>query len=157
VEPVARQTRELSAYLWQLHQEGLLPRDRLSPLPLNIGHHVPCHVKALGQGVHGPELLRLIPQVHVEVLDVSCSGMAGPFGLSERNYADSLAAGRPLLERLARPAIHFGSSECSSCRWQMEDVATKRALHPVQYLALAGGWLPELAERLRRPLGPRTL
>ncbi|GBD36115.1 Anaerobic glycerol-3-phosphate dehydrogenase subunit C [bacterium HR36] len=154
---VARQTRELSAYLWDLHQEGRLPRQRWQALPLNIGHHVPCHVKALGLGIHGPQLLQLIPHLHVHVLDVSCSGMAGPFGLSERNYADSLAAGRPMLERLAQPAIHFGSSECSSCRLQMEDVAGKRSLHPVQYLALAANLLPELAARLRRPLGPRIL
>ncbi|MCS7168625.1 MAG: FAD-linked oxidase C-terminal domain-containing protein [Gemmatales bacterium] len=157
VEPVAQKTRELASYLWHLCQQGKLPVDRLQPLPLNIGHHVPCHIKALGLGVHGPDLLRLIPQLQVHVLDVSCSGMAGPFGLSERNYADSLAAGRPMLERLALPAIHFGSSECSSCRLQIEDVTNKRALHPVQYLALAAGALPELEARLQRPLGVRTL
>lgn len=157
VELVARQTQELAAFVWSLHEQGRLPRDQLQPLPLNVAHHVPCHVKALaGAGASaaaGPNLLRLIPQLQAETLDVSCSGMAGPFGMSERNYLDSLQAGRPMLERLARDAIHLGSSECSACRWQMEDVTGKASLHPVQYLALAQGRLPELHRRLRQRLG----
>ncbi len=157
VELVARQTQELAAYVWQLHQQGRLPLRSLQPLPLNVGHHVPCHVKALTGGgansLAGPYLLRLIPQLQVETLDVSCSGMAGPFGMSERHYADSLRAGRPMLERLAREAIHCGSSECSACRLQMEDVTAKPSLHPVQYLAMALGLLPELRQRLRHRRG----
>ena len=51
-----------------------------------------------------------------------------------------------------RPEIQYGSSECSSCRMQMQEGAGKRALHPVQYLALAYGLLPELKRRLEAPL-----
>jgi hypothetical protein len=39
----------------------------------------------------------------------------------------------------------------------MEDGAGKRTLHPAQYLALAYGFLPELRERLRKPLGKLVL
>jgi hypothetical protein len=35
---------------------------------------------------------------------------------------------------------------------QMEDGTGKRTLHPAQYLALAYGLMPELHERLRRPI-----
>jgi hypothetical protein len=35
---------------------------------------------------------------------------------------------------------------------QMEDGAGKRTLHPVQYLALAYGLMPELARRLIKPI-----
>ena len=35
----------------------------------------------------------------------------------------------------------------------MEDGAGKRTLHPAQYLALAYGLMPELADRLRHPFG----
>ena len=34
----------------------------------------------------------------------------------------------------------------------MEDGAGKRTLHPVQYLALAYGLMPELAARLKKPI-----
>ena len=55
------------------------------------------------------------------------------------------------------PGVGHGSTECSSCRMQMEDGAGKRTLHPVQYLALAYGLMPELAARLKEPVRERVL
>ena len=122
----------------------------LRPLDLPIGHHVPCHVKALGKPPAGPALLALIPGLRVHTIDVHCSGMAGTFGLKAENYGVSLEAGRPMLEELRRPRVLFGSTECSTCRLQMEEGSGKRTLHPVQYLALAYGLMPEVSRRLAR-------
>jgi Fe-S oxidoreductase len=154
---VAAQTVECTAFLWDLYQQGHLRSDFL-PLPFSVGHHVPCHLKALGRPPVGPALLSLIPEMSVQTIDVSCSGMAGTFGLKAKNYDTSLAAGRPMLETLRRSGALFGSTECSTCRIQMEDGGGKRTLHPAQYLALAYGYLPELRHRLFQPLhhrGPR--
>ncbi len=148
---VASQTVECTAFLWDLHQEGRLKTD-FRRLDASVGHHVPCHLKALGRPPAGPELLRLIPGLRVHTIDVNCSGMAGTYGLKAANYAVSLTAGRPMLEELSRPRVLFGSTECSACRMQMEDGAGKRTLHPVQYLALAYGLMPELARRLTQPI-----
>jgi Fe-S oxidoreductase len=153
---VAGQTVELTAFMWDLHQQGLLRTD-FSPLEISVGHHVPCHLKALGRPPAGPALLGLVPGLRVEAIDVSCSGMAGTFGFKAANYRVSLEAGRPMLEELARPRHLFGSTECSACRLQMEEGAGKRTLHPVQYLALAYGLVPELEGRLRRPIGKWVL
>jgi FAD/FMN-containing dehydrogenase/Fe-S oxidoreductase len=153
---VASQTVEATAFLWDLHRQGRLRTD-FQPLPLGVGHHVPCHLKALGEPPRGPALLALIPAMRVHTIDVSCSGMAGTFGLAAANRAVSLAAGRPMLQELARPRVLFGSTECSTCRLQMEDGGAKRTLHPVQYLALAYGLMPELSDRLRSPLGEWVL
>jgi FAD/FMN-containing dehydrogenase/Fe-S oxidoreductase len=153
---VAEHTVELTSFLWELHQQGLLRTD-FQPLDFSVGHHVPCHLKALGRPPAGPSLLALIPSLRVRTIDVSCSGMAGTYGLKAENYARSLEAGRPMLEELGRPGLLFGSTECSTCRMQMEDGALKRTLHPVQYLALAYGQLPDIARRLREPIGNLVL
>jgi FAD/FMN-containing dehydrogenase/Fe-S oxidoreductase len=145
---VARQTTELTTFLWRLHEQRRL-RTEFKPLPLTLGHHVPCHVKALGLGVHGAKLLSLIPDLRVLTIDKSCSGMAGTYGLLAENFAASLAAGGPMLDAFGSEAIHAGSSECSPCRMQMEQGGGKRSLHPVQYLALAYGLMPEIAVELR--------
>lgn len=154
VKLVADHTVELSSYLWSLHLQGKLRTD-FRPLNLAVGHHVPCHVKAMGAGAAGPRLLELIPELRVNKIDLSCSGMAGPWGLNATNYQTSLDAGRPMLDELARPENKYGSAECSACRLQMQEGTAKRALHPVQYLALAYGLMPALADRLRRPIRPR--
>jgi Fe-S oxidoreductase len=148
---VAKNTMELTAFLWQLHQQGKLRTD-FKPLDISVGHHVPCHVKAIPGPVAGPELLRLIPKLRLNAIDVGCSGMAGTYGMKSANYDVSRLAGAAMLAELRRPRHLFGSTECSSCRMQMEDGAVKRTLHPVQYLALAYGLMPEVAGRLREPI-----
>jgi Fe-S oxidoreductase len=153
---VAAGVVEFTAFLWDLHQQGQLRTD-FAPLETSVGHHVPCHLKALGRPAVGPNLLRLIPGLFVQAIDVSCSGMAGTFGFKSDRYALSMSAGRPMLAELARPAYLFGSTECSACRIQMEDGTGKRTLHPAQYLALAYGLMPGLIERLREPIGKWVL
>src|SRR5437764_255053 len=152
----ARQTVEWTAFVWELLQKGRLRMD-FQRLDLSVGHHIPCHLKALGGPPRGPGLLALVPGLRVRTIDVSCSGMAGTYGLQAANYETSLEAGRPMLEELDRPGVLFGSTECSTCRLQMEDGAGKRTLHPAQYLALAYGLMPELAGRLAEPIRERVL
>lgn len=149
---VALNTVELTAYLGELHAARRLRTD-FRPLDVALGHHVPCHLKALHGPAHGPGLLALIPGVQVHTIDAGCSGMAGTWGLKAENFETSLAAGAGMLAELNRPRVLFGSTECSACRMQMEQGSGKRTLHPVQYLAYAYGLLPELDERLQRPLG----
>ena len=60
VRLVADRTMELTDYLWGLHEQGRLRTD-FEPLEFSVGHHVPCHIKALGRGIRGPQLLALIP------------------------------------------------------------------------------------------------
>jgi Fe-S oxidoreductase len=148
---VADQVVELTSFLWALHLEGSFRTD-FRRLDLAVGHHVPCHLKALGGPAMAPALLALIPGFQVRTIDVTCSGMAGTFGLKSRNYEVSLEAGQPMLSELGRPQVLYGSTECSTCRLQMEEGAGKRTLHPAQYLALAYGLVPEVARRLRAPI-----
>lgn len=150
VKLLADNTVELTTLLGELHDAGKLRTD-FKPLAISLGHHIPCHIKALPGRPRGPELLRLIPELRVNTIDVSCSGMAGVFGLLQDNYETSLQAGKPMLDEFNRPSHLYGSSECSSCRLQMQEGTGKRALHPVQYLALAYGLMPELTTRLRKP------
>ncbi len=149
---VAANTIELTTFLGELHAAGRLRTD-FSPLNLSLGHHVPCHLKALRKPPAGPALLALIPGVRVHTVDVGCSGMAGTWGLKAANHKLSLLAGAPVLAEVDRPGLLFGSTECSTCRMQLQDGTGKRTLHPVQYLAYAYGLLPEIEARLRQPLG----
>lgn len=153
---VAQQTMQVTQFLANLHRQGRLRTD-LKPLGLELGHHVPCHAKAIGEEKAGPLLLGLIPNLKVHTIDVSCSGMAQTFGLEARSFETSLAAGEPMLRQLARPSIAYGSTECSACRVQMEDAGRKRTLHPLHFLALGYGLLPQISLQLRPPRGTRVL
>jgi Fe-S oxidoreductase len=149
---VAAHTTELTSFLGELHAAGRLRTD-FRRLDLTLGHHIPCHLKALRGPPAGSRLLSLIPGLRVHTIDAGCSGMAGTWGMKAANYDTSLAAGAGMFAELNRPGVLFGATECSTCRMQMQEGSGKRTLHPVQYLALGYGLLPELEARLRKPLG----
>lgn len=147
VAAVAAQTVEAGAWLQSLHRAGRLNTE-FSRLPLRVGYHTPCHLKALKTGLPFRELLELVPQLDVVAIDKGCSGMAGTFGLTREHYDESITIGRPLIERMQQPDLIVGATECSSCRLQMEQSTDTPTIHPIKLLAVAYGLMPELRDRL---------
>ena len=144
---VAENTSEVCTYLWQMHTQGKLQLD-FKPINATLGYHMPCRMKALQVGSPGENLLGLIPGLSVIHLEEGCSGMAGTFGLSRGNYRTSLRAGRKLMGRLRRADIQVGTTECSTCRMQMEQGTSKPTVHPIKLLALAYNLMPEVESLL---------
>jgi FAD/FMN-containing dehydrogenase/Fe-S oxidoreductase len=144
---VAENTSEACTYLWELHRKGKLELD-LQPLNATVGYHLPCHLRALEVGTPGENLLRLVPGLTVRRIEKGCSGMAGVYGLKRENYRASLRAGWGLISALRSSSLQAGTTECSTCKMQMEQGTTKPTLHPIKLLALAYGRMPELASRL---------
>jgi Fe-S oxidoreductase len=144
---VAQNTSEACSYLWRLHQLGKLELD-FKPINITLGYHLPCHLKALGVGSPGENLLGLIPGLTLQRIDKGCSGMAGTFGLKRENYRSSLRAGWGVISALREPAIQAGVTECSACKMQMEQGTSKPTVHPLKVLALSYDLMPELASLL---------
>ena len=147
---VAENTMDVGQYLAGLANRGQLPTPKQA-LPVRVGYHQPCHLRALEVGTPGLDLIRTIPELDVEFIDRGCSGMAGTFGMATENFRTSLRAGRGLLNRLADDDIELGATECGTCRMQMEQGVTKRTLHPVKLLSMSYGLNPALLRRYRDP------
>ncbi len=147
---VAANSSEACTFLWRLHREARLRLD-FKPLHATLGYHTPCHLAALEVGTPGENLLRLIPELRVHHIEEGCSGMAGTFGLHHANYRTSLRAGWRLISRLRDPVLQAGTTECSACKIQMEQGATKPTIHPIKVLALAYGLMPEIEKLLKSP------
>ena len=150
VRLVAENAMEATHYLWRLHQKGRLRLD-FQPLPMSVGYHTPCHVKALEVGVPSINLLGLIPQLDVRLIEKGCSGAAGLYGFQKKNYRTSLRIGLPLINELRHGGYRIGVTECSTCRVQMEQGAPMATLHPVKLVAFAYGLLPELQKTIDSP------
>ena len=146
---VADNTLDACTYLWQLHQNGDLELD-FRPVNASIGYHLPCHQKALGPNVPAVRLLKLIPGLQVEMMEKGCSGMAGTWGLKRQNYVRSLKMGLSLINAIRSPTIQAGTTECSTCKMQMEQGTTKPTIHPIKILAMAYGLMPELEDLFNR-------
>jgi FAD/FMN-containing dehydrogenase/Fe-S oxidoreductase len=150
VRLVAQNSSEVCTYLWRMHTQGRLQLD-LKPIHAALGYHMPCRLKALEVGSPGENLLRLIPGLSVHPIEEGCSGMAGTFGLSAKNYRTSLRIGRALIGRLRDPNLHAGTTECSACKMQMAQGTTKPTIHPIKLLAYAYGLMPEVGSLLAIP------
>ena len=151
-ELVAEHTIDATNFLYQLHRDGQLELD-FAPVNASIGYHLPCHQRALGEDVPAVELLRLIPGLQVEVLEKGCSGMGGTYGIKRRNYVRSLRMGFALINAMRSPDIIAGTTECSTCKMQMEQGTTKPTIHPIKILAMAYGVMPELENLFSRRSG----
>jgi Fe-S oxidoreductase len=115
-----------------------------------MAYHVPCHLKALEIGTPGENLLRLIPELRLTKLEKGCSGMAGTYGLRQKNYRSSLRVGLPLMTTLRDGPFQAGTTECAACKIQMEQGTTKPTIHPIKLLAAAYGLAPELSNWISR-------
>ena len=149
---VAENTKDAASFLLDLHSSGDLELD-FKPINASIGYHLPCHQRALGTEVPSMKLLRLIPGLQVELLEKGCSGMAGTYGLKKKNYLNSLKMGFTLINAMRSTHIIAGTTECSTCKIQMEQGTTKPTVHPIKILALAYGLMPELDNLLSRRSG----
>jgi FAD/FMN-containing dehydrogenase/Fe-S oxidoreductase len=147
---VAAHTSEACTYLWKMHTLGKLQLD-FKPISTVLAYHAPCHLKALEVGTPGANLLALIPGLQVHRIEAGCSGMAGIYGLLQKNYRTSLRAGWGLISRLRDPEILAGATECCTCKIQMEQGTTKPTIHPIKVLALAYGLMPALSNFFATP------
>ena len=151
-ELVAKNTMDATSFLLQLHLAGDLELD-FKPVNAAIGYHLPCHQRALGEEVPAIKLLNLIPGLQVELIEKGCSGMAGTFGIKRKNYLRSLRIGFALINAMRSTDIIAGTTECSTCKIQMEQGTTKPTIHPIKIIAMAYGLMPELEDLFSRRSG----
>ena len=116
----------------------------LAPREGKIILHGHCHQKAMGLLPPAKALLSRIPKAAVIDLDAGCCGMAGSFGYAAEHFDVSRAIGERRLLPTARrlePADVLVAAGVS-CRHQVADFTSARALHPAELL---GALLQETA------------
>jgi FAD/FMN-containing dehydrogenase/Fe-S oxidoreductase len=149
VAVVAERVMGAGQFLQQLQNAKRLRTDLQSIGRLKLGYHTPCHLKAINRNPPLVDFLRQVPDLEIVPINEGCSGMAGAFGLTREHFETSMAIGRGLMERMRQPDLMLGTTECSSCRLQMEQKTTTPTVHPLKLLAMAYGLMPELRARLK--------
>jgi Fe-S oxidoreductase len=147
VQLVASRATEAGAFLQDLHRQGRLRTD-FRRLDLDVAYHTPCHLRALQHGTPLADLLSLIPGMRLHRIEQGCSGMAGAYGLTERNFRTSIRIGWGLINRMRAGDMDVGATECSGCKFQMEQGTDVPTVHPLKLLAYAYGLMPQVKKRL---------
>ena len=123
-------------YIYNLLSDGnhTLKFDPEAPR-IKVAYHSACHMERLGWTQYSIELLKLIPNVELIKLDSQCCGIAGTYGFKKENYATSQAIGEPLFAAIEASDCDLVSTDCETCKWQIEMSTTKKVLHPIEILA----------------------
>jgi len=101
--------------------------------------HGHCHQKSFGAFKPVEQVLRLIPDLKVEIIESSCCGMAGAFGYG----ADTYGASIEMAELSLLPAVRRADqstlvvADGTSCRHQIKDGTERSALHAARVLAMS--------------------
>lgn len=102
---------------------------------IKVAYHTACHMEKLGWACYSTELLRMIPAVDLTVLDSQCCGIGGTYGFKKENYPTSQAIGKSLFEKIEASGCDIVSTDCETCKWQIEMSTSKKVVHPISLLA----------------------
>lgn len=116
-------------YLLKLRREGKI--DIKGELGKSIFYHAPCHLRYLGVGLPGVQLMRSV-KGKVEIADKGCSGIDGGWGL--RNYHVAKRIGAKMMDAFAQSNADLLVTECPLAGLQIEKASGRRPLHPIQVL-----------------------
>jgi Fe-S oxidoreductase len=101
--------------------------------------HGHCHQKAFGLMGGVAAVLRLVPDLKVELIESSCCGMAGAFGYEAEHFETSMKMAELNLlpaVRKADPATLI-VADGTSCRHQIADGTGRSAIHVARVLEQA--------------------
>ncbi len=141
LDAITKMTCDAGTYLLEKLAQGLL-KTEFKELAGKVGYHEPCHQRILAPDQPFPQLLKMIPALELIPIQKGCSGMAGHYGLTKKNYENSIHIGKDLIDTIIHENLTLATTDCSACQLQMEHNNRKTVLHPLQIIAAGYGLIP---------------
>lgn len=121
-------------------QEFLLSafdRGELAPLSgqeeRSIIYHAPCHLRALGIGLPGLDLMKAFG-ITVRPANAGCCGISGSYGFKKEKREVAMKVGAELFKVVKESGAELVASECGTCRLQISSATGVPAVHPVSII-----------------------
>ncbi|NIA22268.1 MAG: anaerobic glycerol-3-phosphate dehydrogenase subunit C [Anaerolineaceae bacterium] len=125
-----------NAYVAKLLAEGDdLPQAAGPVANRRLAYHSPCHLRALGEGSTPKEMLERAGGIEFALVNSTCCGMGGTFGMKDRNLETSMKIAEDFFRRLKSARIEAVVTPCGMCKTQIEGGTGLRVYHPMELLA----------------------
>ena len=134
-EDVRESVNLATRFLFQLLDEGKIKLAFRSDYKKHVAYHSACHMERMGWVVYSTELLKLIPGVQLTMLDSQCCGISGTYGFKRENYEVSQTIGAPLFAQIKSLAPDCVSTDCETCKWQIEMSTGVPVENPISIIA----------------------
>ena len=134
-EDVRESVNLATRFLFQLLDEGKIKLAFRFDYKKHVAYHSACHMERMGWVVYSTELLKLIPGVQLTMLDSQCCGISGTYGFKRENYEVSQTIGAPLFAQIKALAPDCVSTDCETCKWQIEMSTGVPVENPISIIA----------------------
>lgn len=120
-------------FLLSLLQEGRLEFDLEAGAQTPVLYHAPCHLRALGIGLPGLELL-VGAGVEAVPANAGCCGISGSYGFKKEKRAVAMQVGSELFRVVRESGAPVVATECGTCKLQITGATGVAARHPISIL-----------------------
>jgi glycerol-3-phosphate dehydrogenase subunit C len=126
-------------YLWLRHKGGKLSTDFKNKIG-TVSYHVPCHLRVQNIGLKTRDVLKLVPDTHVDTIE-RCSGHNGTYGVKSEYRDISMKIGRPVFSKVQDAGADYYASDCPMAGHQIESglPSGQDPTHPLKLLRMAYG------------------
>ena len=111
VKKLSEKTKDICEFLVEnindKNKHLLKPLDKEN----NISLHISCHSRAQNIGQKATELLKLIPQLKLDIIE-RCSGHGGSWGVKKNNFEMAIKVGKPVARKVIQFENEYVVSEC---------------------------------------------
>jgi anaerobic glycerol-3-phosphate dehydrogenase C subunit len=133
IKTIVESSHDIHDFLGQIIVEGD-HKASFKPLRKRVAYHAPCHLKTQ-KNKYGPtDLLKLIPELTLLMIQDSCCGIAGTFGMKKENFDLSMVIGSRLFAEIERALPDVVLSGCGTCQIQINQGTGIEVIHPITLL-----------------------
>ena len=122
-------------YLYRLVESGKVKLAFRKDFKIRTAYHSACHMEKMGWVVYSTELMKMIPGLELIMLDSQCCGIAGTYGFKKENYERSQKIGAGLFDQIKSLNPDCVSTDCETCKWQIEMSTGYDVINPISILA----------------------
>ena len=124
-------------FLYNLISNGKIRLSFRKDFQKRVAYHTACHMERMGWVIYSTELLKMIPGLDLIMLESQCCGIAGTYGFKKENYERSQKIGESLFDNINKVAPDCVSTDCETCKWQIEMSTQYKVINPISLIAEA--------------------
>ena len=139
IKKLSKNTFDIDEYIVDIaNNEGLV--EGLQEIDGGVTVHHACHARAQNMGNKARDMLKLIPNVKIDVVE-RCAGHGGTFGVMKETHDMAIKVGKTTASAVKRKNNKYMASDCPLAGKHIKQLAedtniqNDEALHPIELVA----------------------
>ena len=139
IKKLSKNTFDIDEYIVDIaNNEGLV--EGLHEIDGGVTVHHACHARAQNMGNKARDMLKLIPNVKIDVVE-RCAGHGGTFGVMKETHDMAIKVGKTTASTVKRKNNKYMASDCPLAGKHIKQLAkdtnivSDETLHPIELLA----------------------